>query len=241
MNQIRSINLRRVIVVLAVLLLVSIVVIFWMREVVREVLVLPISYLLFVAGIFIDSTPQVFFWVSILLTTFWIAYRSMSSKRRKPPPLIRPVADNSSGRQPFSGRVSSWAAKVRQMRKYNSSYYRGTFHQSLARLLVELLAHRYRLTPLQAEERLRNGVLDVPAEVRAYFLSSMGRPEPIRIGFFARLRKMLNDTWRDWLNHRFEASPLEKKDKRSQTEAQIERIILYMEEELEVAHDHPSQ
>jgi len=240
MNQ--SINPRRIIIALILILLVSSVVLFWLRDVVREVVVLPLSYLFFVAGILIDSTPQLFFWLAVLLIAFWIAYRSISSKRRAVPPLGMPIKNDLDRLGQFSGRVSFWTTKVAQMRRYNSSYYQSTFHQSLSRLVTDLMAHRYRLSQFQVEERLRSGLLEVPPDVRDYILASMGRFEPDTRSFLARLLQQVTDRIKNWFYERFGQALFKKDDAlESQTEAQIERVIQYMEEELELSHDYSSQ
>jgi hypothetical protein len=236
-------NLRRVITLLALLLVVSVAIFIWLQDVVREVIVLPVSYLLFVAGIVIDTTPQLFFWLSLMLIAFWIAYRSLTTRRRRTlPPQVPPVVDDAFSRNALGGRVTFWDSRVTQMRRHSSIYYQGAFHHSLARLLIELLAHRYRLTPLQAEERLRSGELEVPAEIREYVLNSLSRLEPARGNIFAQIWKTIQATARRWFGGRPGESPVGGNGRpATPAEAQIARIIQYMEQELEISHDHPSQ
>lgn len=236
-----SVNLRRLILILVLLLLVSVLLFFWLRDVIREVIVLPISYLLFVTGIIVDTAPQLFFWLAILLIAFWIAYRSLSTRRRAVLPPAAPVLSDTFDRNPYGGRVAFWSSKVNQMRTYRSDYYRSTFHYSLARLLIELLAHRYRLTMLETEERLRSGMLEVPAEIREYVLSSLSRRDIKHENFLSRFRKSIIEKIRRLFSFRSESFWKHAEiSSDNQAEAQIARIIRYMEEELEVTHDHSS-
>lgn len=242
MNREPSINHRRLITILVVLMLISGAVFVWLRDIVREVVVIPVSYLLFVAGIVVDTAPQLFFWLVVILIAFWIAYRSMSTRRRAAPTMNVPILRDMGDKAPYGGRVAFWSTKVNHMRRYRSVYYQSTFHVSLARLLIELLAYRYRLTMLETEERLRGDLLDVPEEVRAYVLSSLSRREITHQKFFRRLWRMILETVQRWMPGRSETSVnLADNQPESPAEAQLVRIIHYMEEELEVPHDHPSQ
>ncbi len=242
MNGEPSINPRRFIVILLVLAVISGAVLFWLRDIVREVVVLPLSYLVFVAGIIVDTAPQLFFWLAVILIAFWIAYRSLYARRRTAPTAIAPILHDMGDRAPYGGRVAYWSTKVDHMRRYRSVYYQSTFHLSLARLLIELLAYRYRLTMLEAEERLRNDMLEVPEEVRAYVVTSLSRKDVTHQNFIARMWRKIIETVQRWLPGRHETSANPADDRPESTaEAQIARVIHYMEEELEVTHDHPSQ
>ncbi len=243
MNSEPTINPRRLILILVLLLVVSGAVLFWLRDIVREMVVLPISYLLFVAGIIIDTAPQIFFWLAAIVVAFWNAYRSLSTRRRAvSSPIIAPTLSDTGDRNLNGGRVAFWSNKVSHMRRYRSQYYLSTFHQSLARLLIELLAHRYRMTMLQVEERLRSGMLDVPSDIREYALSGLSRRDIVHQSPISRLWKVILETVRGWFSGRTDLSAQpERNQPESQLESQIARIIHYMEEELQVTHDHPSQ
>lgn len=243
MNSEPTINPRRLILILVFLLVVSGAVLFWLRDIVREVVVLPISYLLFVLGIVIDTAPQIFFWLAAIIIAFWIAFRSISTRHRAvSSSIIAPILSDTGDRNPYGGRVAFWANRVNHMHRYRSQYYLSTFHQSLARLLIELLAHRYRLTILQAEERLRIGLLDVPSDIREYVLSSLSRRDFTRQNPLTRLWKSILETVRGrFFRHTKFSGQLEENKPETQLESQIARIIHYMEEELQVTHDHPSQ
>lgn len=236
MNQPRGVNLRRVIIIAAVLLLLGIVLLFWARDVIREVVVLPLSYLFWFFGLFIKSTPQLFFWIALLFISFMIAYRSLAGKKRIRVDYTYGMGiDEAPDRHLVTGRVVYWRAKENLLYAGSGSYYQTTFHTAITRLLLDQLSHRYRLPASEVEKRLREGSIDVPDEVREYVLSSLTRSDQTSTGFFALLWRRVVERVRAWMAHWTKAPQDHPVD------PQFARILQYMEEELEVSHDHPSQ
>lgn len=237
MERIRTWKPRRLAITGGLLLVVTLILAFWMREVVNEMIVLPVSYILYVAGIFIDTTPQIFFWLAIILIAFWVAYRSLRHRTKLDAPSAGAWQDQIS--PPTSGRMRYWAVKVNLLRQYRSSYYQGGFHSALSRLLVEMLAHRYRLTNSQVEQRLRAGEIDLPPEVQEYALFCLRRPESRQSDFFRRIW----EDFLDFLHTRFgmKVSHLSLNTLSARAAQRVDSVINYMEEELEVPNEHPSQ
>jgi len=236
MKQPRGINLRRVIIIAAVALLFGIVLLFWARDVIREVVVLPLSYLFWFFGLFIKSTPQLFFWISLLLVSFMIAYRSLAGKKRARADYTYGMGiDEAPDRHLVTGRVVYWRAKENLLRAGSGSYYQTTFHAAITRLLLDQLSHRYCLPTGEVEKRLREQTIDVPDEVRAYVLCSLTRSEQVSAGFFALFWRTFMERVRAWMD-RWRKAPEDHP-----VDPQFARILQYMEEELEVSHDHPGQ
>jgi hypothetical protein len=145
-----------------------------------------------------------------------------------PPPQLAEMAYA----PPSEGRVAYWEYKVRLLRAGGSAFYQANFHTTLARMLVELISHRYHITLYQAEERLRQGSLDVPPEVVEYARFALSRSEIIQTSFAEWFRRAVIERIRSRL-----FPWLEKKPTRSTDDPRIAVILHYMEEELEVPHD----
>ncbi len=176
MKRLRSSKPRRLIIFGVTLAVLTFALFFWMREIVHEVVVLPLSYLFFLGGIVVDTTPQVFFWFAMVSIAIYIAYRSLN-KRQKPGELVLhriPVDDQP---KESAGRLSFWATKVNILRQHRGSYFLGGFHLTFGRLVIDLISHRYHLTPGQVEERVRDGSLDLPDEVKEYLMYSLSRQQ----------------------------------------------------------------
>jgi hypothetical protein len=239
MEHLRNTNPRRLIFFAVLLLLLSTALFFWMRPVVNELFVLPISYVFYLAGIFISITPQMFFWLALLLITFWIAFRSLNRKPRLDD-LSKAYSARAVEDTPTSGgRLTFWTVKVNVLKEYRSSYFIGGFHQALARLVLDMLAHRYRLTMPQVEARVRARDLELPEDVQEYLLFCLSRPEISNVGRLQRL-------WQELLDAVFQRLHLPAPQMNAQSPAarafaRVARVIQYMEDELEVSHEHPSQ
>jgi hypothetical protein len=223
-------NSRRIFFFGALLLVLTAAMLFWARDIVREVFVLPISYLIFVAGIFIKSAPQLFVWLALLVIAIAIALNSLTARKKTlpPPPQVYELAYN----PPSDGRVAYWAYKVRLLRAGGSTFYQANFHLSLARMLVELVSHRYHITQYQAEERLRKGTLDLPPEVGEYARFALSRQEVIQTSFAEWFRLAIIERIRNGLRIASGQSPIQRAD-----DPRLAVILRYMEEELEVLHD----
>ncbi len=236
MKSLRTSNPRRLAIVALLFVIVNTVLVFLARDIIREMIVLPLAYLLFLVKIFIDSTPQLFFWLAVVLISGWIAYRSLYRKRK----LVDDFGPSHMvSEEPGSqGRMSFWVTKVNIARRYGGSYFGSSFHLAMSRLLVDLLAHRYRLSTGEVEDRVRRKTLGLPPDIEEYLLLNLGNNESHGSWYERWWRKFLL-TIQNWLNWpaprgaagSLSADPLDG----------IDRVIYFMEEELEVSHEHSGQ
>lgn len=237
MKRLRSLKPQRLVLFGVLLAILTFTLFFWMREVVHEVVVLPLSYLIYLGGIVVDTTPQVFFWFAMVSIAIYIAYRSLN-KRQKPGDLAlrrMPVDDQP---KEISGRLSFWATKVNILRQHRGSYFLGGFHLTFGRMVMDLISHRYHLTPAQVEDRVRDGSLELPDEVKEYLLFSLSRQQ-MSGGRFRRLWEEFITVITRWLHWPVAAKIEESSADRAFK--QIDRVIQFMEDDLEVSHEHPSQ
>ncbi len=254
---------RRFVIFAVVFILISIIMLFWARDVIREVVVLPLSYLFYLAGIIIDYTPQIFFWIVLLLIGLRIAYLSISRKKTKDEAELalyrRPIGDS----PVTSGRVWFWLNKVHLYRSGRGAYYSNTFHQALSQTLFQLLAYRYHTTVPQVTESVKDGTLALPQDIREYALECLMYNERAKVGFwnltrewmasalrkaFSRLKLALRITDGGAIPAGPQVAGLDTQDPSNFTDknkderltgvdAQVRRILMFMEEELEVPHD----
>lgn len=243
MKNLRASNPRKMMFFGAVILALSLLMIFLAREIIREAIVLPLSYLVWLGGVLLDTTPQIVFWIGALFIAGLTAYRSLAS-RRKPVAEEIPVlvGETTTSRSNSGGQVTYWGLRVENMRRSPSLYFIGAFHQSVNRMLMDELAYRYRLTPRQVEERLRDDELDVPPEVRDYVLSALGRQDreerPFLADLWARIRQIVRDLARGntW-DGRASGGGLPYGGNISPDEEKVHAVLSYLEKELEVSND----
>ena len=228
LQKVKKVKMKRLITLGVIASVVLVALLFWSREIIREAVVLPLSYLFWVGGILIDSTPQMFFWLATLFITFIMAVNSFSDRRKTVP--LSMVHPGLSEIPQSTGRMTYWSVRVQMLRSGRGAYFERTYQSALVRLLVETLAYRYRLTTRQVENELRDGTLDIPAEVREYALGGMDHYPTLQGGFFKQLLDRIVDGVRGWIVRLrpAQAAPVDP---------QIALILNYLRDELEVSND----
>jgi hypothetical protein len=156
--------MRKYLLPLGLILLTAILLAPLIRNFIRDVVVIPLLYLVWVGRIVFDTIPQTAFWGCFLVIALLMAAASLL-KQRESPSRIREV------KLVQLGRVETWAKLIRQA--VQEDYYQWRLAQPLRELIVETLAHEARLTPKQIMQRLRDEQLDLPAEIYAYLQASL--------------------------------------------------------------------
>lgn len=243
LNQVRIDNPRRLIVFAVLMAVITLVLLFWARQVIHEVFVLPLSYLWWSIKTMLIIVPEIYQWLAVVAISVLIAYRALAGKPKKVAPAPPLLAELDYEQQGTYGRVSYWANKINLIHAGSSAYYQTTFHNVLGRLLVDLLAHRYHLTPNQVEQRLREDPASeqvmpignsLPADVREYVLFSLQRGDFNGSSRWGLLLRRI----REVVQALFKPKPRnEILTARAALEPRLARVIQYMEEELEVPND----
>lgn len=182
-----------------------------LRDFVRDMFALPLSYILWFAGIIFETIPQIWFWTGLIVIALVIAMRSLDRERLAPP-----SAPGKSSR-PARGRIDVWAERVNMLLK--GRYSRHRFGYFIGRLILDVLSHEERLSLRDLERRLEQGETDVPPIVRDYLFSHL-RPAhtEARPSFLTRLKRFLG---------------LEK-PLTAHLNAELETIVKFLEDQLEV-------
>lgn len=236
MDNKRNPNFRRLGIIAVILVILSTALIFLAQDFIREVFVLPLSYLFWVFGILFNSSSQDFYWYILVVIAAMIAWRSVTGRKKARPLPQHPMSDLLADRT-SSGRASYWAVKVNLLMTGTGPYYTRSFHNALGHLLIDLLAFRYRMSSRQAEEALKDGSLDVPVEVREYALDALDRDDIPYGNFFNRLWKSINEKIRAlWTRLTANRAVDDLSSHPEVVDPRITYILNYMEEELEVPH-----
>jgi hypothetical protein len=215
-------NRRILALLLAVLAPLALLLMLSLRGFVRETILIPLSYAVWIAGIFIRSTPQAVFWGLLVAVGLILAIRSLWVVG--PPPA---TAGEGEVRVPRRQRVGFWIFQVYLARE---GYARVRFADFFSRLALETLAFREGVTPAEAEARLQEGELETTPEVLA----------------FLRIRRLASSAEEGnlfgWLAHRFKVwiASLDGRGngrRRLSSENELEKALSYLEDQLEVKHD----
>ena len=223
--------IRRLVFFTVIILAIALSLLLWFRPLVREVIIIPLSYWAWLIGLFLKSTPQIFFWVVTLLIISMIAWRSFFAKG--PPVEFIEKAPNYSSP---GGRVSYWLRRVELMRM--GVYYQSTFNEALGRLALDLISYRHRITNRQVERGLSSNSLRMPTPVRDFLLKNVFQREFKTVSYFVYLYRALRLWWMTHFSARIgiRARPLE-----DELSPEAHHLIQYMEKELEVNYEHPGR
>ena len=197
---------RLILLALALLLVGVLSLVF--RDFVREAIVTPIAYAAWVAGILIESLPQMILWIALLAVVLWMAVGSLIAR----PKPIRAFSDAKADRR---GQIEVLARRIDLATR--GYYFRWHLARRLRDLAVDTLAYRQRMTPEQVNQHLEAGTLDIPPAIRAYF-----QAEPT-LGSASRL---------PYLRHRFQPHPAT-----SPLDLDPEEVVRFLEAQAEVHHD----
>ena len=163
-------------------LLLAIPIMFVLRGVAREMIVVPLLYFLWLGRLLWQSLPQALLWILFLALGLYLAAKSLSVGRDRTH-RMRPVRKPAIDEAGYPGSVAVWARRVELAGR--REYYRWYLAQHLGRLAQEVLAYRARLAPDQVKSHqvLREDRLDVPPEIRAYFEAGQQLTPPRRVRF----------------------------------------------------------
>ena len=201
-----------------------------LREWVRDVILTPILFLLWLGGLMIRSTPQWIFWGVFLVLALLILANSLITGKIR----VQNV-DRAEPERPRRAPVLFWARQIRWGARRDFSAMGNA--DPLRRLVLEAIVFQERLSLTEVEERLESGELDVPPAIRVY-LQRKPAPEPFSpVSLWGRL-------WQRWSDLRQQAytliSGLVEPRSYSQPfpfESELESVAQFLEDRLGVVHD----
>jgi len=154
---------RRRLLPLALILIVAGLLTLVLQDYTRQ-LIKPFLFLAWIGRLLLGALPQEFIWAIFVLIALLVAARNLFKPSASSPPVPRS--------QPSpAGRIERWATLIEQSRQ--ETYYRWQLAQPLQALIIDVLAHRQRLTPRQIKQQLAANSLKLPPEIQAYLQASM--------------------------------------------------------------------
>jgi hypothetical protein len=200
------------------------------EEFIRENIVLPFEYDLWLAKIAVRSIPQYIFLAIICgIALIFVFYSLFSGKTKL---LQKP--ENKEFCRNRSERVVFWVTQVRVMRRGNYSLIR--FSDFFSRLIFDILSYTGRINPDNFEENLINGNLDVSPEIISFLkLRSMRFFNQKSKNPFIRLKTLLSHLLSFRKNSKVTRNTAEKV---ASHEMELQLAVSYLEHELEVSREH---
>jgi hypothetical protein len=183
---------------------------------VREVLVVPLAYLIWLGGLVLRSIPQEIYLIGLIIVAGLIALNTLNKLQRRPANTRRISAE--------PGDASRYRLWVRLCTAAPASdYSRLELAREARKLIASVLAYQEGLTPPEVEQKIVSGDLPVPGAIRQFMrdrdLNFTPRPSQ-----------------RFW--QRFMRKPEQPTDRL--LNQSLEEIVHFLETRLEIVHDgHP--
>ncbi len=219
----------RYLAALLVALVIILIVLIFGQNFVRDLIILPIEYFFWLAGLAIGAIPQYVFWVILCGLAFILVLVSLFSgksaiveNRQQPAPRTR------------SERVAFWAYQVRLLGR--GSYSRLRFSEAFGKLILDVLTYTG-----QVESRdyaahidfLEGGMLDVPPEILTFLRIRIAPLYDSELGGIIAWFKNIYNGLRTALTSRKEPTENPSPDG-VDLDRELHKAIAYLEHELEV-------
>ncbi|HRV90800.1 MAG TPA: hypothetical protein P5526_01415 [Anaerolineae bacterium] len=130
------------------------------RAFVREAIVIPLLYLLWIGRFILSAVPHSALWgcyVAVLLLLMGVSLLRRRSKKPRPRPPNEAV----------EGRIAGLAHLLRQAE--HDDYFKWRLAQQLQKLSLDTIAYHTGQSIPETRRQLQQGRLDLPAELQAYF------------------------------------------------------------------------
>ena len=142
---------------LVVLVLSVLTLLFW--DFVRDAIVVPVDYLIWVTGLVIRSIPQAVYLAALLLISLALSLNTIDRIRSKP-------ASGNFERIPAQGDTRYHRWLLLSSRQSLSPFYRDIFTTEARNLILSMLAYDHGIDSAEAEARVKAGTLAVPERIR---------------------------------------------------------------------------
>lgn len=171
---------RRHLIILGIILLMTIPLALLLADVTREVIAIELMRILWIGNLFFQNLAQAPLWISLLLFVLIIGARSLLG-------FPEPKQERTPVETDIPGKVQELQRWIE--RSMEGEYFRSILAKRLANIALDPLAEQERVTPVQMRERIREGRLDAPPEVRDYFQAGLQPTFSEPTGFLARIRE----------------------------------------------------
>jgi hypothetical protein len=196
-----------------------------LTDLVRNVLAVPITQTFYFMGLLLKSTPQAVFWGMVLLFLLVVAGKSLQEVRQPETPQFSTLARSSKRVQ-----LSFWASQVNlALRGDQYSYTR--LIELLAGLALELDERPGRISTVEIRQLLESGELQLPLEIENYLKARLETGYVPRPSFRKRVAERLAWFWHT-ISGKNSRPPGASGGRL--TQAELEKIIQYLEDRLEV-------
>ncbi len=156
---------RRLIITIALSLLLGVLVIVFRQNWINELILVPLSFLLWIGELLYRSFDQQILWISLIILLVIISWTSLKIRRTN----LRP---SRAAGELHPHRIERWSKRLNDL--HRGTYMQWRLAQHISNLVLDALAYQAGLTRKQIEERISQGTIDLPEEIQAYLLAARG-------------------------------------------------------------------
>jgi hypothetical protein len=215
-------KVRGSLIFIAVLFIVSIIcVVFW--DVVRDQIIIPLYYLVWVGGLILKSISQKVFLVLLVIGCLIIGASTIKNLRLKGSQKASEKHTTA-----ITSRYRFWSKLLSH--SLSSEFFRWEFALEARKLIFSIFSFQEGIDPEEAELRIKRRELPVPEVVKLLV-------EKREISVEAPIRN-----WAEiWIQKILQLFSIQEPRKDQSGSKQIEEIIHFIEDRLEITHDgnHP--
>jgi hypothetical protein len=198
-----------------------------LTDLVRNLLAEPLTRLYYFFVLLVKSTPQAVFWAILLLFLLVVAGKSVQEvKTPDLPEFDTPL------RSPKRERVGFWAIHI-NMALQGDHYSRARLAEFLSGVALDLFAQEERASVAEVRQRLDRGELDLPPEIENYLKARLASAYTPRPGLWRMAQEKLARLWNSITG---KYSPGSRTLPDQFTGQELERVIQYLEDRLEIEH-----
>jgi hypothetical protein len=211
---------RRVIILIAVILFVNLGLAIIFRDFIRENVLIPILYLFWYIRLFLKTLGETCLWPLALLILVGFSFYILR-KNKKPAQTDRGYSE--AHVQVEEGRVAFWMKYIRRQSIGIENLSFISFR--MKELVLSVLAYQENLTNAEVESEMDQGKMVVPKE-----LQKMIQPPDHAIEPVTRSASLKNKILR-WFRTRTNS-------KQSADNPEMDKLVRYLEAQLEIEHDN---
>ncbi len=200
------------------------------RNLVRDVIVVPIEYNLWLAGLAIRVIPQYVFWGILCALVLVMALSSLMAGKNQPQPVEKEELIRTR-----SERVAFWTIQIRMRARGN--YSRLRFADFFSKLILDILTYTGGVSQAQYEDALKTGLMDLPPGVLAFLKTRLTPVSELKSSpLFSRLSDNLLRLIKTRKARSVDLSASVKSSPHigAALDEELESTVTYLEHELEV-------
>jgi hypothetical protein len=175
-------KLKRILMLGAVILALALPLMFLLEDFVRDAIVAPTAYLVWLTSVLIDALPESYLLGFATAIVVYVAIRSLSREdERLPQRKVISV--------PSQGAIAAWCHMLQLVAKGSYSEQRLDHH--IGQLMLKVIAYENRCSLREAGQLIENDQVNLPPDLASYLQAALSRRLPRSPNLLERLKMII--------------------------------------------------